>query len=121
VTGLATALAGKASTSHTHVESDIIGLVADLAAKAAAIHSHTSSQIGDATANATASTVVMRDGSGGANFAYIVANNLWAYLDSHFNSVECGPFGTRRRTMASGAITARWTGWTLPNARRRDC
>ncbi len=94
VTGLVTALAGKASTSHTHAESDITGLVADLAGKAAAVHSHTSSQISDATSNATASTVVMRDGSGGANFAYVAANNLWAYLDSHLNSVECGPFGT---------------------------
>jgi hypothetical protein len=94
VTGLVTALAGKASASHTHAESDITGLVADLAGKAVAVHSHTSSQISDATANATASTVVMRDGLGGANFAYVAANNLWAYLDSHLNSVECGPFGT---------------------------
>jgi hypothetical protein len=56
------------------------------------VHTHTSSQISDATANATAGTVVLRDGSGGANFAYAAANNLWAYLDSHLNSIECGPF-----------------------------
>jgi len=36
--------------------------------------------------------VVLRDGSAGANFAYLAANNLWAYLDSHLNSIECGPF-----------------------------
>jgi hypothetical protein len=80
--------------AHTHAEADIIGLVTDLAGKAALVHTHTSSQITDATANATAGTVVLRDGSGGASFAYAAANNLWAYLDSHLNSVECGPFGT---------------------------
>jgi hypothetical protein len=94
VTGLVTALAGKAPTTHTHAESDITGLVTDLAGKAAAVHTHTSSQISDATAAATASTVVFRDASGGANFAYAAANNLWAYLDSHLNSIECGPYGS---------------------------
>jgi hypothetical protein len=77
---------------HTHAEADITGLVTDLAGKAASVHTHTSSQISDATANATAGTVVLRDGSGGASFAYAAANNLWAYLDSHLNSIECGPF-----------------------------
>jgi hypothetical protein len=94
VTGLATDLAGKAPLSHTHAEADITGLVTDLAGKAAAVHTHTSTQITDATASATAGAVVLRDGSGGASFAYAAANNLWAYLDSHFNSVECGPFGS---------------------------
>ncbi|MCL4486935.1 MAG: phage tail repeat domain-containing protein [Chloroflexi bacterium] len=92
VTGLVAALAGKAPTSHTHAESDITGLIADLAGKAASVHTHTSSQISDATANATAGTAVLRDGSAGASFAYLAANNLWAYLDSHLNSIECGPF-----------------------------
>ena len=31
---------------------------------------------------------------GGANFAYVAANNLWAFLDSHLQSVECGAFQT---------------------------
>jgi hypothetical protein len=57
-------------------------------------HMHTSAQIGDATAAATAGTVVLRDGSAGANFAYVAANNLWAFLDSHLQSVECGSFQT---------------------------
>ncbi|MCC6364924.1 MAG: hypothetical protein IT165_15510 [Bryobacterales bacterium] len=92
VTGLVTALAGKAPTFHTHAEADITGLVADLAGKATSVHTHTSSQISDATANATAGTVVLRDVSGGASFAYAAANNMWAYLDSHLNSIECGPF-----------------------------
>ncbi len=92
VTGLVTALAAKAPTSHTHTEADVSGLVTDLAGKAASVHTHPSSQISDATANATASTVVLRDASGGANFGYAAANNLWAYLDSHFSSIECGPF-----------------------------
>ena len=46
------------------------------------------------TANATASTLVLRDGSGGASFTYVAANNHWAYLDSHFQSFECGAFQT---------------------------
>ncbi|MCZ2152963.1 MAG: hypothetical protein LC114_03510 [Bryobacterales bacterium] len=80
--------------AHTHAQSDVTGLAADLAGKAASVHTHISSEITDATANATASTVVARDSSGGSSFAYAAANNLWAYLDSHLNSVECGPFGT---------------------------
>ena len=93
VTNLAAHLAAKAPLTHTHAEADITGLVTDLAGKAASVHMHPSSQISDATANATAGTVVLRDGSGGASFAYAAANNMWAYLDSHLNSVECGPFG----------------------------
>lgn len=57
-------------------------------------HTHTSAQISDATAAATASTIALRDSDGGAWFAYAAANNLWAYLDSHLNSIECGPFGS---------------------------
>ncbi len=86
--------ASKANTDHTHAESDITNLVTDLAGKAAIVHSHTSSQISDATATATASTVVLRDGSAGANFGYVAADNLRAYQESHFQSVECGAFQT---------------------------
>ena len=68
--------------------------VAALAAGDLPTHTHTSAQISDATAAATASTVVLRDGSAGANFGYVAANNLWAYLDSHLQSVECGAFQT---------------------------
>lgn len=68
--------------------------VAPIAAGDLPAHTHASSQISAATANATASTVVVRDASAGASFAYLAANNLWAYLDSHFQSVECGPFQT---------------------------
>ncbi len=94
VASLTTDLAGKAPLSHTHAQADVTGLVTDLAGKAASVHTHTSSQITDATAAATASTVVLRDGDGGANFAYAAANNLWAFQDSHLRSIECGPFGT---------------------------
>lgn len=66
----------------------------DLAGKAPLSHTHTSSQITDATASAMAGTVVLRDQSGGASFAYAAANNLWVYEDSHLRSVECGAFGT---------------------------
>lgn len=86
--------AAKANASHTHAQSDVTNLVTDLAGKAASVHSHTSSQISDATAAATASAVVLRDGSAGANFGYVAANNLWAYLESHLQSVECGAFQT---------------------------
>jgi hypothetical protein len=86
--------AAKANATHTHAESDITNLVTDLAGKAASVHTHTSSQIADATAAATASTVVLRDGSAGANFGYVAANNLWAYLDSHLQAVECGAYQT---------------------------
>ena len=68
--------------------------VAALASGDLPAHTHTSAQISDATAAATASTVVLRDGSAGANFAYVAANNLWAYLDSHLQSVECGAYGS---------------------------
>ena len=94
ITGLVADLAAKAAISHTHAEADITGLASDLAGKAASSHTHTSSQITDATASATAGTLVLRDGSGGANFAYAAANNLWAFLDSHLQSVECGAFQT---------------------------
>jgi len=47
-----------------------------------------------ATAAATASTVVVRDGSAGANFGYVAANNVWAYADSHMQSLECGAYQT---------------------------
>ena len=86
--------AAKANASHTHAQADVTNLVTDLVGKAAVVHAHTSSQISDATAAATASTVVLRDGSAGANFGYIAANNVWAYLESHFQSVECGAFQT---------------------------
>ena len=68
--------------------------VANLASGDLPAHTHTSAQISDATAAATASTVVLRDGSAGANFGFVAANNLWAYLDSHLQSVESGPYGT---------------------------
>jgi len=44
-TDLQTALNGKAGTSHTHAESDIIGLVSDLAGKAATVHTHAQSDV----------------------------------------------------------------------------
>ena len=79
--------------------------VAALASGDLPAHTHTSAQISDATAAATASTVVLRDGSAGANFAYVAANNLWAYLDSHLQSVECGRVRNgRRRVREHGEV-----------------
>ncbi len=46
------------------------------------------------TAAATNSTIVARDSSGGSNFSYVAANNQWAYLDSHFQSLESGAYQT---------------------------
>jgi hypothetical protein len=45
VTGLVTALSGKAAVSHTHAESEITGLVTDLAGKAAVSHGHVQSDV----------------------------------------------------------------------------
>ena len=84
-------------------------LVTDLAGKAASVHTHGGeipasndsrarrrrqpSQISDATAAATRH-VVLRDGDGGANFAYAAANSLWAFQESHLQSIECGAYGS---------------------------
>ena len=68
--------------------------VATLASGDLPAHTHTSAQITDATAAASANTVVLRDGSGGASFGYVAANNHWAYLDSHFQSFESGAYQT---------------------------
>ena len=96
--------------AHVHAEADVTSLTTDLATlttavagKAAASHNHDATNINSGTidnartsgtAAATASTLVLRDGDGGANFAYAAANNLWAFQDSHLQSVECGGFGT---------------------------
>jgi hypothetical protein len=73
--------AAKANAAHTHAATDIVSGTLD--------NARTSG-----TASATASTLVLRDGSGGASFAYVAANNQWAYLDSHFQSFECGAYQT---------------------------
>jgi Carbohydrate binding domain len=73
--------AAKASATHTHAATDIVSGTLDNARTSA-------------TATATASTLVLRDGSGGASFTYVAANNQWAYLDSHFQSLESGAYQT---------------------------
>ena len=73
--------AAKANASHTHAATDIVSGTLDNARTSGA-------------ASATASTLVLRDGSGGASFSYVAANNQWAYLDSHFQSFECGAYQT---------------------------
>ena len=73
--------AAKANATHTHAATDIVSGTLD--------NARTSG-----TASATASTLVLRDGSGGASFGYVAANNQWAYLDSHFQSLESGAYQT---------------------------
>jgi len=73
--------ADKANAAHTHAATDIVSGAID--------NARTSG-----TASATASTLVLRDGSGGASFGYVAANNQWAYLDSHFQSLESGAYQT---------------------------
>ncbi len=73
--------AAKANAAHTHPATDIVSGTLD--------NARTSG-----TASATASTLVLRDGSGGASFSYMAANNQWAYLDSHFQSLESGAYQT---------------------------
>jgi hypothetical protein len=71
----------KANAAHTHATTDIVSGTLD--------NARTSG-----TASATASTLVLRDGSGGASFGYVAADNQWAYLDSHFQSLESGAYQT---------------------------
>ena len=88
--------------------------VAALASGDLPSHTHTSSQITDATANATASTVVLRDGSGGANFVRVRPPRTTCGRTSTrtLNSVECGPFGTgRRRRTRTWRSTRRTSPW----------
>ena len=73
--------AAKANAVHTHAATDIVSGTLD--------NARTSG-----TSSATASTLVLRDGSGGASFGYVAANNQWAYLDSHFQSLESGAYQT---------------------------
>ena len=73
--------AAKANVAHTHAATDIVSGTLD--------NARTSG-----TASATASTLVLRNGSDGASFGYLAANNQRAYLGSHFQSFECGAFQT---------------------------
>ena len=73
--------AAKANAAHTHAAADVVSGTLD--------NGRTSG-----TASATASTLVLRDGSGGASLSYVAANNQWAYLDSHFQALECGAYQT---------------------------
>jgi hypothetical protein len=57
VTGLTAALAGKSDTGHTHAQSDVTGLTAALAGKSDTGHTHTSSNITDFNAAADARVV----------------------------------------------------------------
>jgi hypothetical protein len=63
--------------AHTHAATDIV-----------------SGTLDNARTSGTASTLVLRDSSGGASFGYVAANNQWAYLDSHFQSLESGAYQT---------------------------
>ena len=49
-TALASALAGKAASVHTHAQSDVTNLITDLAAKAASVHTHAQSDVTGLTA-----------------------------------------------------------------------
>jgi hypothetical protein len=73
--------AAKANAAHTHAATDIVSGTLD--------NARTSG-----TSSAMSSTLVLRDGSGGASFGYVAANNQWAYLDSHFQSLESGAYQT---------------------------
>lgn len=79
VTGLQTALDGKqavgsyAAASHTHAQSEITNLVTDLAGKAASSHTHNASDINAGTINTA------RLGSGTANSTtFLRGDNTWA-------------------------------------------
>jgi hypothetical protein len=57
-TAVATALAGKAAASHTHVVSEVDGLSAALAGKADTSHSHTAAQVGAIASDGTITKAV---------------------------------------------------------------
>ena len=89
--------------AHNHAQADVTNLVTDLAGKAPLSHNHHAGNITSGTldnvrttgtANPTANTLALRDGSGSASFAYLAANNQWAYLDSNFQSLESGAYQT---------------------------
>ena len=64
VTGLSSALSGKAAASHTHAISDVTGLQTALDGKAASSHTHTLSEITDAGAGANLDRLQVTVGSG---------------------------------------------------------
>lgn len=74
VTGLDTALAGKAATSHTHTTSQVTGLDGALAGKAASVHSHAASQV---TSGTLAGSVVA-NATGVANLGTKQVRNIYA-------------------------------------------
>lgn len=83
-TDLVTALAGKASATHTHAQSDVTNLVSDLAGKAASVHTHTQYEdkwtYTTLASNSTVSTTAFSSVSGMsfsalANTKYLVTVN----------------------------------------------
>lgn len=75
-------------------------------------HTHTSAQISDAASAATPSTVVIRDASGSAGFAYISIGNAAAsgtdgvnksYLDGRLSSNNTSVHSSATPSVASGA------------------
>ncbi|MBY0263617.1 MAG: hypothetical protein K2Q20_14825 [Phycisphaerales bacterium] len=103
ITGLDTALAGKAASSHTHATSEITGLDTALAGKAASSHTHTTSQVTGPSLAASrlligvAETNVGADSSAGTNSA------LFRYSTSASDSgwVCCTTNGTTQTTSSA--------------------
>ena len=93
VTGLTTALAGKAPSSHTHAQSDVTNLTSDLAGKAALSHSH-------AAADVTSGTFALaRIGSGTAGAGKYVDGGTGAWTTLPASSG--GTWGTITGTLSS--------------------
>lgn len=78
VSGLVSALSGKAATVHTHAQSDITGLVSDLSGKAATVHTHLKADITD-FANDTITLSGDVTGSGAAAISATIANDAVTY------------------------------------------
>jgi len=110
VTGLDTALAGKAASSHTHAQSDITNLVTDLAGKAATSHTHT-------IANVTGLQTAL-DGKQAANtmldeLAALADPNATRLLwwNDTTNNLEWLTLGTNL-SITTGTINATFSGGT---------
>lgn len=83
-TGLQATLDAKAAVAHAHAESDVTGLVADLAGKAASVHSHTQAEVTNLVtdlagkAAATHSITASHNGFPGTGLTYLRDDGLWA-------------------------------------------
>ena len=107
ITGLDTALAGKAAAAHTHTTSQITGLDDALAGKAATSHTHTKADITDLpqiTDTTSGNTLVIRDPWGhitAANPSFSDQVATKGYIDAELKKLNQIKTGTVLRNNSS--------------------